>query len=214
MTKLPRLYAIADTATLLRRGLAVRVAVEAFLEGGARLIQLRHKEHFTREMFYLARETAALCREAGAQFVIDDRADVAVLLDAGLHLGQDDLPLTDVLRWIGTERLVGVSTHNRAQLAAADLEPAGYLAIGPIFATGSKTNPDPVVSPVELARLRTVTSKPLVAIGGITRENAPSVLAAGADSVAVISDLLPADVGRASIRARVEEWRRIVGDMV
>lgn len=213
MVTLPRLYAIADTATLVRREVSLRVALEAFLEGGARLIQLRHKGHFTRELFGAAKEASELCRSAGARFVIDDRADVALLLDAGLHLGQDDLPLGEVRRWFG-EGFAGLSTHNRFQLEEADAEPADYLAIGPIFATGSKANPDPVVGLEELARLRAVTAKPLVAIGGIARDNAAAVLAAGADSVAVISELLPEAVSKASIRARVEEWRGILGDMV
>src|SRR5215510_3513744 len=132
---LPPLYAIADTATLNRCGIAVREAIEAFLEGGARMIQLRHKEHFAREMFEVARDAAALCQAAGAGFVIDDRADVARILNAGVHLGQSDLP-AGVVREIFPNCTIGFSTHNESQLRAAAAEPVDYVALGPIFATG------------------------------------------------------------------------------
>jgi thiamine-phosphate pyrophosphorylase len=153
---------------------------------------------------------AELCWEAGALFVIDDRADIALLLNAGVHVGQQDLPPSDVRRLIGPDRILGFSTHNEAQLRAAADEPADYLALGPIFETGSKQKPDPVVGLEELRRLRPLDRRPLAAIGGITRENARAVLEAGADSVAVIGDLLPPELSYESIRARMEEWQRIV----
>jgi thiamine-phosphate pyrophosphorylase len=133
-----------------------------------------------------------------------------MLLDAGEHLGQDDLPPQDARRLIGPGRLLGFSTHNEAQLRAAASEPVDYAAIGPIFGTTSKEKPDPVVGIEELSRLRTIAARPLVAIGGITRENVMSVLDAGADSVAVIGDLLPAGCNFESMRERMEQWQNLV----
>ena len=127
---------------------------------------------------------ARLCRENGTLLIVDDRADFALLLEAGLHVGQDDLSPRDARKLIGTEATLGYSSHNMGQLAAAGGEPVDYVAIGPIFATASKRNPDPVVGVDELGRLRPMIDQPLVAIGGITMENAPEVWSAGADSVA------------------------------
>jgi thiamine-phosphate pyrophosphorylase len=199
-------YPILDTEALNRRGFSLIDAAEAILAGGARILQLRHKGRYSREMFAVASRIAQMCRECGAQFVVDDRADMAILLDAGLHVGQDDLPPADARRLIGPNRILGFSTHNEAQLRAALVEPADYFAIGPIFGTASKSNPDPVVGVEELRRLRPIADRPLVAIGGITRENAASVLAAGASAVAVIGDLLPTVCTKASIRERIREY--------
>ena len=128
----------------------------------------------------------------GVKLIMNDRADLCVAAEFdGLHIGQDDLSPDSARPIIGMKRCLGVSTHNSAQLAEADKTSADYLAIGPIFATGSKVNPDPIVGLEGLRRVRELTRKPLVAIGGITRANARSVIEAGADSVAVISDLLP-----------------------
>lgn len=199
-----RLYAIADTAFLERRRLAVVEYVKLLLAEGVRLVQLRHKGHYSRAVFAEAERIAAMCREAEAQLVIDDRGDIARALGAGLHVGQDDLPPRDARRVVGGAML-GFSTHNAAQLAAGDGEPADYLAVGPVFATASKENPDPVLGVAEVARLRALTRKPLVAIGGITLENAGLVFAAGVDSVAVISDLVPE---HGDVRGRIREWVR------
>jgi thiamine-phosphate pyrophosphorylase len=196
-------YPILDLEIAARRGIDPVDASARILEGGARLLQLRHKGFFSREVFRQAKEIAALCRDAGAGFVINDRADIAKLLGAGLHLGQDDLPPADARRVLGDGALLGFSSHNEAQLRAAADEPVDYLALGPIFQTSTKLNPDPVVGLDELRRLRPLTTRPLVAIGGITRWNARGVIDAGADSVAVIGDLFPED---GNIRARVEEW--------
>jgi len=208
---LPRLYPILDTALLAKRDCSVEAAAEAMLEGGARILQIRHKGRYSRRTFEVAERIAEMCRRAGAAFVVDDRADIAVLLDAGVHVGQEDLPPADVRHLIGPERLLGFSTHNEAQIRAAASEPADYLALGPIFATASKEKPDPAVGLPELRRLRALDRRPLVAIGGITRQNAPSVLEAGADSVAVIGDLLPDECSFAAFKARMAEWRRLVG---
>ena len=193
--KLPAFYPVLDADRL-----PAVPAAEALLTAGARILQFRHKGFFSRQAFEEATRIAQMCRSAGALFVVNDRADVAALLNAGLHLGQDDLSPVDARRILPAGSILGFSTHNEQQLTAGDSEPVDYLAIGPIFATGSKQNPDPVVGLDRLRRLRSLTQKPLVAIGGITRELAPTVFEAGADSVAVIADLFP------DVRARAEEW--------
>ncbi|HTS34234.1 MAG TPA: thiamine phosphate synthase [Candidatus Solibacter sp.] len=135
---------------------------------------------------------AAFARRGnGVRLIMNDRADLCLAADFdGVHVGQDDLSPQSVRAIIGPDRWLGVSTHNPEQLAEADRTSADYLAIGPVFATSSKANPDPVVGLEGVRRARSLTRKPLVAIGGITRANAASVIEAGADSVAVISDLL------------------------
>jgi len=196
--KLPAFYPIVSSMS----------AAEAVLDAGAQILQYRNKSFFSRKAFEEASRIAELCKSAGALFVVNDRADIALLLNAGLHLGQDDLAPADARRILPAPSIIGFSTHNEQQLEAGDAEPVDYLAIGPIFATGSKLNPDPVVGVDRLRALRPLTSKPLVAIGGITRELAPQVFAAGADSVAVIGDLYTGD----SVRARAQEWMAISDD--
>jgi len=207
---LPRLYPILDTATLERCGCPVTAAAQAMLAGGARILQFRHKGHYSRAIFEQAEQAAELCRRAGALFIVDDRADIALLVDAGLHVGQDDLSPGDARRLLGPERVLGFSTHNEAQLTAALAEPADYLAFGPVFPTVTKERPDPVVGLEELRRMRRLADRPLVAIGGITRYNALEALAAGADSLAVIGDLYPELCTAESLRARMEEWQQLV----
>ena len=204
---LPRVYPILDTASLDRLGIPIVTAAGAFLEGGAGILQIRRKDHWNRNFLDHARQVARLCGEAGAQLIVNDRADFALLLGAGLHVGQDDLPPRDARKLCGSEAVVGYSTHNVTQLAAAGGEPVDYVAIGPVFATGSKENPDPVVGPDGIRALRGLVEQPLVAIGGITLENARQVWDAGADSVAVIAGLLPPAAGAAALRRRMEEWR-------
>ena len=202
---IPAFYPVLNTGC----GLSITIAAEAILEAGSRIVQLRHKAFFGRDVFEEAEKIASLCRQAGALFVVNDRADIAMLLDAALHLGQDDLPPADARRIMPPGRVIGFSTHNQDQLLAGDREPVDYLAIGPIFSTASKQNPDPVVGNERLRSLRPLTKKPLVAIGGITRETAPSIFAAGADSVAIIGDLYPQPLTKVSLRARAEEWLSI-----
>jgi thiamine-phosphate pyrophosphorylase len=208
---LPRLYPILDTETLARRNCPVVTAAEAMLEGGARILQFRHKGHFTRAAFEQAEQVVELCRKAGALLIVNDRADIALLLEAGLHVGQDDLPAADARRLLGPERVLGLSTHTREQSAAALEELVDYLAFGPIFATGSKEKPGPAVGLDGLREVRALTDRPLVAIGGIQRSNALEVLAAGADAVAVIGDLTPEPCTFETLRTRMEEWQRVVG---
>jgi thiamine-phosphate pyrophosphorylase len=209
VTKLPRVYPILDSEALARRGIAVETAAAAFLEGGAGILQIRHKGHWSRETFASAKRIAALCREAGAQFVVNDRADFALLLDAGLHIGQDDLAPRDARTLMGSEPMIGFSSHNAEQLCAGGGEPVDYVALGPIFGTASKLNPDPAVGLAELRRCRALIEKPLVAIGGITLENVLETWQAGADSVAVIAGLLPETVSARGLRERMEQWQKL-----
>jgi thiamine-phosphate pyrophosphorylase len=208
--KLPRIYPILDTESLEQRAIAPPAAAAALLEGGAGILQFRHKTHWSRDVFDTAGQVARLCREAGALFIINDRADFALLLEAGLHVGQDDLPPRDARRLVGPDAIIGFSSHNPSQLCAAGGEPVDYVALGPVYGTASKRNPDPVVGVEEVRRCRALLEKPLVAIGGITLENAEAVLAAGADSLAIIAGLLPAGASPRSIRERMEEWQRLV----
>jgi thiamine-phosphate pyrophosphorylase len=200
---LPRFYPILDSALLGRRGIPVVQAAQEILEAGARILQFRHKGHVTREVWDQMELIAKLCHKANAIFVVNDRADLARLLGAALHIGQDDLPPAAARRVTGKDLAIGFSTHNEDQLRAANAEPVDYIALGPVFGTASKENPDPVVGVDDVRRLRGLTRRPLVAIGGITRGNALSVLEAGADSVAIIGDLYPED-GR--IGKCAQEW--------
>ena len=210
MMRLPRVYPILDTESLARRGITLEAAAAAFLEGGAGILQIRHKQHWSRGLFESARQVARLCREAGAPLIVNDRADFAMLLQAGLHLGQDDLAPRDARMLMGSGATIGFSSHNVHQLCAAGGEPVDYVALGPIFGTASKSNPDPVVGVEEVRRCRPLLDQPLVAIGGITQENAVQVLNAGADSVAVIAGLLPDAPSAQSLRQRMEQWQELV----
>lgn len=205
--KLPAFYPILDTGAALARDLDPIRAAQEILNGGARILQFRHKGLLSRQAFAWLEAMAGLTREAGAVLVVNDRADLAKLFGAALHLGQDDLPPEAARRVVGPGAVLGFSTHNEAQLRAAADEPVDYLALGPIFGTATKENPDPVVGLEELRRLRPLTSRPLVAIGGVTRANAPAVREAGADSVAIIADLFPED---GDLRGRTEEWVRLL----
>jgi len=206
---LPRFYPILDPEIAARHGVDPVAAAEQILAGGATILQFRHKGFFSRQVFAQLERVAELCRDAHALFVVNDRADLAAISGAALHLGQDDLTPSAARKVVGGKTLIGFSTHNEAQLRAAAEEPANYLALGPIFGTASKQNPDPIVGTGELRRLRPLTDRPLVAIGGITRANAQSVLAAGADSVAIIGDLF---AKHGNVRARTEEWISLTRD--
>jgi thiamine-phosphate pyrophosphorylase len=197
---LPRFYPILDTEVAARFEVEPVIAAAEILDAGAKILQFRHKGFFSRERVEDIERIAVLCREAGAAFVVNDRADIARIVGAAVHLGQQDLTPTLARLVAGDEAIIGYSTHNEGQLRAAAGEPADYLALGPIFETASKRNPDPVVRLERLRLWRSLTPRPLVAIGGITRANASLVLEAGADSVAVIGDLFP------GVGARVREW--------
>lgn len=212
--RLPRVYPILDSDTLARCGVPLTTAAASFLEGGAGILQIRHKAHWSRETYDAARTVARLCREAGADLIVNDRADFALLLDAGLHLGQDDLPPRDARKLLGSSSIIGFSSHNAGQLIAAGGEPVDYVAFGPIFGTASKLNPDPIVGLDELRRVRPLLEKALVAIGGITLGNALDVLRAGADSLAVIAGLIPQPATPLSLRQRMEQWLQLAAAAV
>ncbi len=187
-----RLYAIVDAPHTDGRT-TIEIA-EVLLQAGARLIQYRDKSASSRLLFENSQRLAKIVHAAGGTLVVNDRADVALAAGAdGVHLGQADLPVELGRRVVGERLFIGLSTHNIGQVREADRSPADYLAFGPIFATASKDNPDPVVGLEGLRAARQATSKPLVAIGGITLERARLVIEAGADSVAVIGDLLQAE---------------------
>lgn len=180
------------------------------VQAGIRILQYRHKENWTQSHFDEARQITELCQDAGVLFVIDDRADYARLLRTALHVGQDDLSPV-AARQVISDEIMGFSTHNAEQLARGEQEPVEYLSLGPIFSTSSKLRPDAVIGVEGLRSLRPLTTKPLVAIGGITLENAGEVFAAKADSVAVISAALPESCDPKAIARRTEEWLRVAG---
>lgn len=196
------IYAIYDTQ--LSADLPFAEVIAAWLGAGIRVIQYRCKGEFGPLQIEQCRNASRQAREAGAFFLVNDRADVALLVGAdGVHVGQEDLAPVDVRLLLPPPRLVGHSTHNPAQLAAALEMPIDYVAVGPVFPTGSKVNPDPVVGLGVVAAARRLTQLPVVAIGGITVENVRSVLQAGVDAVAMISSLLSdcSNVRQVEIRA-------------
>ena len=171
----------------------LRILAEALANAGITLMQLRDKRSSARRIYDQARDLAPLLGPRGVRFIVNDRADIAAMSGAGgVHVGQTDLHVGDARKLCRPPQWVGVSTHNLEQLRAADRTSADYIAVGPIFPTSTKENPDPVVG-VDFVRVaRRMTRKPLVAIGGITIESAADVFSAGADSVAVIQDLIAA----------------------
>jgi thiamine-phosphate pyrophosphorylase len=203
----PSVYAIVDSGLAGERALEVS---EELAETGVALIQYRDKTATPRRLFETCAALASRLR-GRARFIVNDRADIAALCDAGgVHVGQEDLSAEDARVMCGDRRWVGVSTHNLDQFRAALETSADYIAVGPVFATTTKKNPDPVVGLEFVERARAMTRKPIVAIGGITTENAESVYRAGADSIAVIRDLLR--VGKPSERAA--EYLRIAAKVL
>ena len=194
MISVPRLYAIVDAAFFSTTEDLVDFA-EELIAGGCTLLQYRNKSGNSRVMVEQARELRRQLRATApapqlSKLIMNDRADLCLVAECdGVHVGQGDL-LPGSVRGIIGPRWLGVSTHNPEQVKEADQTPADYLAIGPVFSTSTKDQPDPVVGLEGVRRARQLTRKPLVAIGGITRDNAASVIEVGADSVAVISDLL------------------------
>jgi thiamine-phosphate pyrophosphorylase len=187
---LPKVYPILDAGLLGARGHDLRWAAEQLKEAGVGLLQYRDKAGSPQSVL----QNAAAIRQAFAgtacKLILNDRADLAVLAEwDGVHVGQGDLLPEDARRVVGAERWVGVSTHNDEQVRQADGSSADYVAVGPVFATGTKLDAEPVIGLDGVRRARALTTKPIVAIGGITRANARSVMEAGADSVAVISAL-------------------------
>lgn len=187
---LPKLYVILDSKLAGNRLLDY---AQQLVDAGVRLLQHRDKKASAGELLSSSRELASMLIPRGVSFVVNDRPDVAVLAGAsGVHIGQEDVEVEQAREVVGAEKWVGISTHNLAQFTAAAASSPDYIAVGPVFATSSKANPDPVVG-LELVRsARGLTDKPIVAIGGITLETAASIIRAGADSVAVIGDILGA----------------------
>ena len=188
----PRLYAIIDPTLLTISELEL---AEALAGSGVELIQYRNKTASSRHYFDISRQLSSALGARGVRLIVNDRADIALLAGAGgVHVGQEDLAVEEARAICGgldgQDRWVGVSTHTLAQLAAADRTSADYIAFGPIFPTATKKNPDPVVGMELLREARRITKKPLVAIGGITLERAAEVYRAGADSLAVVRDLI------------------------
>ena len=206
--RLPKLYAIVDVtcfAPPLRTINSIVEFARDLAEGGVTLLQYRNKEGDTRSILRHTREIKRVL-EGKVALIMNDRADICVAMGYdGVHLGQDDLPADGARLVVGEERVVGVSTHNTQQVIEADAGPADYIAIGPVFPTTGKKNPDALVGLEGVQAARAATRKPIVAIGGITRNNAKSVIDAGANCVAVISDLL------SSPRRAAEEFLRLLG---
>jgi thiamine-phosphate pyrophosphorylase len=202
-----RLYAIIDAAQVGQ--LSPLAIFDMLVSAGAGLIQYRDKEGSSLRLFDTSRQLAERARKCRVTFIVNDRADVALAAGAdGVHLGQDDLPVELARRVVQAGAVLGCSTHSLAQVEEADRSSADYIAFGPVFPTQSKERPGPAVGLEGLRAARKVTCKPLVAIGGITVENARAVIEAGADAVAVISGLLR----HPDIATRAQEFLRILDE--
>jgi len=211
MISLPRLYAILDISCFSTPE-ALFGAAEELVIAGVMVLQYRDKSANAQQMLEIARDLrdgswpARAAATHGPKLIMNDRADLCLAADFdGVHVGQDDLSPEGARKIVGAERWLGVSTHNPQQVREAEKTSADYIAIGPVFTTASKSIPDPVIGLSGVRQARALTNKPLVAIGGITRENCRSVIDAGADSVAVISDLIR-EPGKSA-----EEFLRILG---
>jgi len=204
---IPRLYAIIDPARV--GGRSPSAAARELLVAGVRLLQIRDKRASARQLYATSVEIRQVLEKSDCVLIVNDRADVARAVGAeGVHLGQDDLPVEKARRVLALQQWIGCSTHSLEQVLEADHTTANYIAFGPVFPTSGKEHPDPVVGLEGLREARRATRKPLVAIGGITLRNARDVLAAGADSIAVIGDLLNAP----DIQTRALEFLSVLAD--
>ena len=203
----PRLYVIMDASLLPTPELTL---AEMLVESGVELLQYRNKQVSTGRLFQICKELASRLGPRGARFLVNDRPDVAALAGAGgVHVGQEDLGVEEARGICGEACWVGISTHMLEQVRRANETSADYIAVGPIFPTATKDRPEPVVGPDFVRQARSLTAKPLVAIGGITLERAEGVFRAGADSVAVARDLLCAP----DPASRAREFLRLAGDI-
>lgn len=197
LLKLPKIYPLTDTRLAK---ISHAAQVQKLIEGGATIVQLRDKYAAPKEFYETAKAALIIARQGNVKIIINDRVDIALALKAdGIHLGEDDLPPEEARKILGAAAIIGFSTHNIEQALRAAALPIDYLAIGPVFATRTKENPDRTVGLETIRRVReAVGDFPLVAIGGITSENFREVLAAGADSAAIISDLIsdPDEISR------------------
>lgn len=200
--RLPRLYAITDRTI---SGLSHTEMTQRLLDAGVRLIQIRDKQASSRDFYEEALACVQLARRVDARIIVNDRVDIALAVGAGgVHVGQTDLESAVVREIVGDRMLIGWSTHSVADAASGNALPVDYVAIGPVFHTTSKDNPDPVVGLDMVCDARSVLRKPLVAIGGITPSNVAAVFEAGADSVAVISALWTAPDLGAAVRSLLQ----------
>lgn len=202
------LYAILDADVADRAGWRLVDLASAYLQGGARFLQIRAKHASSRSLLAVASAIVELAHRASGVVIVNDRADIAKLsLADGVHVGQEDLPPAAARTIVGSGAIVGLSTHTPAQLQAALVEPVSYVAIGPIFGTATKATGYDAVGIDTVRHVATLLRRhepPLVAIGGITLETAPDVIRAGATSVAVITDLLATGDPEARVRAYLE----------
>ena len=186
---LPKIYPITDTRIAK---ISLVAQVEKLIEGGANFIQLREKYASPQDFYQAAQLALEYARKRGVKIIINDRVDIALALEAdGVHLGQDDLPPEEARKILGEKAIIGFSTHNLEQAIRAVALPIDYLAIGPVYATTTKENPDQTVGLEGIKIIRkAVANFPLVAIGGINYRNLPEIFESGADSAAIISDLI------------------------
>jgi thiamine-phosphate pyrophosphorylase len=204
--QLPRLYPILDADSLTRAGVPLTTAAQGLYDAGVRWVQYRDKQASDADVVERMRELRSIFPAGEAVLLLNDRVHLCTQVGAdGVHIGQEDMLPAEARRILGPHHLLGVSTHNSTQLSSAIATGApDYLAIGPVFATGSKENPDPVVGLEGVKAARALTRLPLVAIGGITAENGRAVIEAGADAIAVISNLLPR--GECDMEQRVRDF--------
>jgi thiamine-phosphate pyrophosphorylase len=194
------LYTIADT--LGRPELSFVEITEKLCAGGAKILQLRAKDLPSRDFLVLAQEVRKICRRSGCLLIVNDRADIALAVDAdGVHVGQEDLPLKAARKVLGPNKIIGVSTHDLQQARAAEHEGADYIGFGPMYGTTTKATGYTARGLDQLREIRAMVCLPIVAIGGITTERALATLTAGADAVAMISDLVLAKNIAAKVRA-------------
>ncbi|MBI3797996.1 MAG: thiamine phosphate synthase [Deltaproteobacteria bacterium] len=199
-----RLYTIADT--LGRPELSFVVLAEKLCAGGARVLQLRVKELPAREFITIAREVRSICQRTDCLLIINDRADIVLAVNAdGVHVGQEDLPLEAARKVLGSGKLIGVSTHDPAQAVAAERGGADYIGFGPVFGTNTKATGYSARGLAQLREIRALVRLPIVAIGGVTADRAPATLAAGADAVAMISDVVLASEVTGKVREVLEK---------
>ena len=198
--QIPRLYPIVDLEVSLH---PLEFLIGELAAAGLTWVQLRDKKANSRQLFANAQRLVEVARRHGLTAIVNDRTDIAWLSDAdGVHVGREDLPVEHARKIVGPKKIVGHSTHNLAQAMEAEQSSADYIAIGPVFATTSKVNPDPIVPLDELREIRSRVRKPIVAIGGITSQNATQLFDIGLDSVAVIRDLVTAS----DIRAKISQF--------
>jgi thiamine-phosphate pyrophosphorylase len=198
--KLPPLYPIIDMDLCPH---PLESIMPQMADAGIRLVQLRAKNLTPRDFFHQAMRMMELANPLRLQVIVNDHADIALLSGAlGVHIGQNDLPVEAARKVLGKEKIIGLSTSSAQQARLAQLSSADYVAVGPIFPTHSKENPDPIVGKEELMEIRRLVRKPLVAIGGITAENASALYELGIDSVSVIQDLMTAP----DLRSRVKQY--------